>query len=370
VSFTPSAPLASGATFTATASGAIAVSGAVMSPYSRSFTTAGPTACPCTLSDSSATPAIVDSGDTSAVSLGVKFTPSVTSYAVGVRFYKSAANTGTHTVSIWSSAGARLGTATVTGESASGWQTAKFGQPVQLTSGQQYTASYSTPSGHYSVSGGFFAAPWSNGILGAPANAGTYRYGGDAFPTGTYNAANYWVDPIVQPGSAPDTSAPVVQSRSPIAGATSVAVGVAPTAVFSEDITTSSLTMTLKTSAGAAVAASTAYDSASRTATLRPNADLARGTTYTVTVAASDLAGNAMAPVSSSFTTAQPSPQPGVCPTSPVPSPASASTRARRTSASTPVRCGAPPAPVLPRAPSPGSPAPVGRPWRSPAPSQ
>jgi hypothetical protein len=316
VSFTPSAPLASGATFTATASGATALSGAVMSPYSWSFTTAGPTACPCTLFDSSATPAIVDSGDTSAVSLGVKFTPSVTSYAVGVRFYKSAANTGTHTVSIWSSAGVRLGTATVAGESAAGWQTAKFGQPVQLTSGQQYTASYYAPNGHYSASGGFFTVPWTNGILDAPAIAGTYRYGGEAFPTDTYNAANYWVDPIVQPGSAPDTSPPVVQSRSPIACATSVAVGVAPTAVFSDDITTSSLTMTLKTSAGAAVAASTAYDSASRTATLRPNADLARGTTYTVTVAASDLAGNAMAPVSWSFTTAQPSPQPGVCPCS------------------------------------------------------
>ena len=315
-SFTANAPLASGTTYTATVSGAAALSGAVMSPYSWSFTTAGPTACPCTLFESTARPATIDSGDTSAISLGVKFTPSMTSYAVGVRFYKSTANTGTHTVSIWSSAGVRLGMATVTGESAAGWQTAKFGQPVQLTSGQQYTASYYAPNGHYSASGGFFTVPWTNGILGAPVSAGTYRYGGDAFPTDTYNAANYWVDPIVQPGSAPDTSPPVVLSRSPIAGATSVPVGVAPTAVFSEDITTSSLTMTLKTSAGAAVAASTVYDSASRTATLTPNVGLARGTTYTETVSASDLAGNAMTPVSSVFTTAQPSPQPGVCPCS------------------------------------------------------
>ena len=45
---------------------------------------------------STTVPQIVDSGDGSSVNLGVKFTSSQAGYITGVRFYKSAANTGTH----------------------------------------------------------------------------------------------------------------------------------------------------------------------------------------------------------------------------------------------------------------------------------
>jgi hypothetical protein len=38
----------------------------------------------------------------------------------------------------------------------------------------------------------------------APAGAnGVYIYGSDAFPTNSYQSGNYWVDPILLPGSAP-----------------------------------------------------------------------------------------------------------------------------------------------------------------------
>jgi len=148
---------------------------------------------------SGAVPGTVDSGDPSAVSLGVKFVPSVGGYVTGVRFYKAAANTGTHTGSLWPASGGTspLATGTFTGETASGWQTLQFASPVAVTGGATYVVSYYAPNGHYSNNGGFFASGYSNGPLSAPGGAnGVYLYGGDGFPTQSYNSSNYWVDPI------------------------------------------------------------------------------------------------------------------------------------------------------------------------------
>ena len=315
ITYTPAEALPSGQTFTATVSGATALSGQQMTPYSWSFTTAGVTACPCTLFESSATPAVLDPGDTNAISLGVRFVPSVAGYVTGVRFYKAAANTGTHTGSLWSSDGTRLATVTFAGESATGWQTATFTQPVQLTAGQAYVVSYFTPNGHYSASAGFFTSLWDNTVLAAaPGSNGLYAYGSDTLPTGSYNSTNYWVDAIFTPGAAPDVTPPTVTDRSPIAGATSVGTGSPVTVNFSEPIDSATLALTLKDGA-TTVPSSVGYDAASRTATLSPTSALAGGTTYTVTVAVKDPAGNALAATTWTFRTAQAAP-PGVCPCS------------------------------------------------------
>ena len=69
-------------------------------------------------------PASPDSGDTSAVELGLRFTAAKTGYITGVRFFKSTTNTGTHVGSLWTASGTRLATVTFSGESASGWQSA------------------------------------------------------------------------------------------------------------------------------------------------------------------------------------------------------------------------------------------------------
>ncbi len=52
--------------------------------------------------------------------------------------------TGPHTGSLWSSTGTLLATVTFTNESISGWQTATFSNPVQITKGTTYVASYHT----------------------------------------------------------------------------------------------------------------------------------------------------------------------------------------------------------------------------------
>ena len=49
----------------------------------------------------SATPATIDSGDGNSVELGVKFSSEVAGTITGIRFYKAAANTGTHIGSLW-----------------------------------------------------------------------------------------------------------------------------------------------------------------------------------------------------------------------------------------------------------------------------
>jgi hypothetical protein len=145
-------------------------------------------------------PATPDVGPDSPVELGVSFKADTNGSIAGIRFYKSAGNTGTHVGNLWTSRGALLASATFTGETASGWQQVNFAQPVAITANTVYVASYHTTAGHYSVNWSYFATA---GVNNAPLHAlattsgtpdGRFAYGGSAFPTGTHQAANYWVD--------------------------------------------------------------------------------------------------------------------------------------------------------------------------------
>jgi hypothetical protein len=153
-----------------------------------------------------ATPGTVDVADGS-VNLGVKFMSDVGGTVTGVRFYKSAANTGTHIGTLWSSTGTSLASVTFTGETASGWQTMLFSSPVTISAGTTYVVSYLAPNGHYSANGGAFtSSPFDNGQLHALSTLtspnGVYLYGSaNAFPNNTYNATNYWVDVLFAAGS-------------------------------------------------------------------------------------------------------------------------------------------------------------------------
>jgi hypothetical protein len=154
---------------------------------------------------SSSVPSIVDAGADSSVELGVKFKSDVNGNIVGVRFYKSAANTGPHVVNLWSTAGTLLATATSTTETASGWQQVNFAVPVPVTANTIYIASYHVSAGHYSLDPAFFAASGldnsplhllQDGISGSD---GVFTYGASsAFPASGYNASNYWVDVAFQ----------------------------------------------------------------------------------------------------------------------------------------------------------------------------
>jgi hypothetical protein len=144
-------------------------------------------------------PATIDSGDGSAVTLGVKFTSDSNGTITGVRFYKAAANTGAHVVSLWTAGGQLLASTTASNETSSGWQYATFPSPVSITAGTTYVASYFAPVGHYSYTSNGFASSVDNAPLHALANStsanGVFAYSSSStFPTGSYNGNNYLVD--------------------------------------------------------------------------------------------------------------------------------------------------------------------------------
>src|SRR6266516_6104229 len=95
--------------------------------------------------------------DTMSTELGVVFRSSAPGRITGVRFYKSAQNTGQHVGSLWDVSGARLASVTFTRETASGWQRAIFAKPVSIRAFTTYTASYTAPRGRYADDPDYFA---------------------------------------------------------------------------------------------------------------------------------------------------------------------------------------------------------------------
>jgi len=157
---------------------------------------------PYSIWDDTATPNIPSQNDPNAIELGVKFRADVDGYITGIRFYKGDLNTGTHIGNLWTSGGALLASATFVNETASGWQTVNFANPVAITANTTYVASYHTDVGFYSANPRYFAAGGvDNPPLHALANGidggnGVYRYGPTGFPTSSFNATNYWVDVV------------------------------------------------------------------------------------------------------------------------------------------------------------------------------
>ncbi|MGN6404812.1 DUF4082 domain-containing protein [Sinomonas sp.] len=285
--FTPSAALANNIQYTATVSGATNSTGQTMSPYSWSFTTAASYSCPCTVFPTSATPVTANSGDTNGVELGMKFQTSTAGQITGVRFYKGSQNTGTHVGNLWGSDGTKLATVTFVNETGSGWQQAYFSTPVSVSANTTYVVSYYAPNGNYSYTGNGFAnaqgaAPITGLASAGSGGNGVYTYGGtSAFPSGSYNATNYWVDAVFNPGSP---AAPAVLSTSPSQGATGVSGTSSVSVTFDQAVDTSSATFTLTPSGGSAVAGTTGSLSAAGTYTFTPNDALAGNTTYTASV--------------------------------------------------------------------------------------
>ncbi|ATB39160.1 hypothetical protein CYFUS_004601 [Cystobacter fuscus] len=165
------------------------------------------------LFDASAVPAVAAADDSAAVELGVRFRSDAPGRIMGVRFYKGAGNTGTHTGSLWSASGALLATATFQGETASGWQEVRFATPVAIAADTNYVASYHAPAGHYAATSNGFASALDVPPLHAPASGteggnGLYHYGTSGFPTDSYQASNYWVDVAFQPNDTTPPRAP------------------------------------------------------------------------------------------------------------------------------------------------------------------
>ena len=174
----------------------------IASSGSSGVVTASP-AANSTIWPSNPTPKILNDTDNNAIEVGLKFRSTTAGHVVGIRFYKGSKNTGAHVGHLWTSKGVLLGSVTFQNETASGWQKANLAVPVAITANTTYTVSYSS-AGYYSDNAGFFT---SSGVTSGPLQAlkngtdgvnGVYVYGKGKFPTGAWNASNYWVDVLFQ----------------------------------------------------------------------------------------------------------------------------------------------------------------------------
>jgi hypothetical protein len=186
----------------------------------------------------STVPQTLSWNDSRSIELGVKFKSDVAGYVTGVRFYKSAQNTGTHTGSLWDASGNLLGGVTFTNETKSGWQTATFTQPISIAANVTYVVSYHAPKGHYSLGSDYFkSSSHVSGHLTALKYSVSNPNGVNkpsttaAFPNANGDGDNYYVDvqfsaKLLDPQPAP--AAPTGLTASPSNDGTSIALAWQP----------------------------------------------------------------------------------------------------------------------------------------------
>lgn len=248
--------------------------------------------CPCHIFSPAQTPSSpFVANDASPLTLGTRFIVAVDGYVTGVRFYKDATMTDTHTGSLWTYGGSLLATGTYSGETGSGWQTLTFATPVQVTAGSTYVATMFTPTGKYIASSNYFLNPLTNYPLTAPGSAdsrgpaGVFSYGGDQYPSSTFNNGNYWVDVTYRQttGGTP----PTVASTSPLGGATGTYIAANVTAMMNQNIdpdTVSSATVKLRDGTNNDVPATVSYNDATKTIKIDPAGSLSSHATYVVSL--------------------------------------------------------------------------------------
>jgi hypothetical protein len=90
----------------------------------------------------------------------------------------------------------------------SGWQQANFSSPVNIAANTTYVISYLAPNGYYADDVYYaWSALNAKPLHVSGSSPGVYAYGSSAtFPTGTWNASNYWVDPVFVTASQPTPS--------------------------------------------------------------------------------------------------------------------------------------------------------------------
>jgi hypothetical protein len=179
---------------------------------------APPSTGPWALFDRSTPIANQASDDPDRVEVGVRFSVDAPPQGKGyrtstIRFYRAtSAGMMENRVRLYDQSGTLVADGMAMGEGpATGVIDAWFGKNVTLTPGQIYTASY-VADGHYAEDQQGFAIPREAGPVNFPAEAGVYEYGG-GFPTNTWNAADYYVSPIVESYPLPewDFTAPTVK---------------------------------------------------------------------------------------------------------------------------------------------------------------
>jgi len=239
-----------------------------------------------TLFAANATPATVTVNDPKSVELGMRFTVANAGTINGMRFYKGPQNTGTHTGTLWTSTGTQLGTVTFSNETASGWQSASFSNPIAVTAGTSYVVSYHTSTGNYSATSGGFNAPISNNGITAPQSSGSggnglYSYGtGTLFPTDSYGASNYWVDIYYEPST---NTAPIAGADTGFTAQPNTPLQIQAATLLANDSDANGDPLTI-TGVSGATNGTVAYDGVAKVVTFTPNAGYSGPASFTYAI--------------------------------------------------------------------------------------
>lgn len=150
--------------------------------------------------------------DGQAINVGTEFFVSTPAWVIALRWYRGTTSVNADNLRLYqvtsSSTGTQLAEVLTPATAGVGWQESSI-TPVLLTAGVRYKTVAHMPD-HYTATGGYWtgggpgSAGITNGFLTAPntGNAdgggqGTFKYGVAAFPDGSFNGGNYWVDVVV-----------------------------------------------------------------------------------------------------------------------------------------------------------------------------
>ncbi len=154
---------------------------------------------------SNAVPSKAVQNSTAPTTVGVKFRSSQSGTISAIRFYRGAVSPRGYIAQLYSASGTLLSQAILSTESSPvpGWQTAEFAMPISIAANTTYVAAYYAPSGQYADAINGLRQAVTTGPLTAPASGtvggnGVY-YSGNAFPSRTSKADNYYVDVVFNP---------------------------------------------------------------------------------------------------------------------------------------------------------------------------
>jgi Domain of unknown function (DUF4082) len=134
------------------------------------------------------------------IELGVKFRSTADGNILGVKFYKSSGNIGTHTGQLYAYDGTLLASEVFSNETDSGWQTVFFTNAIPIVANKTYIAAYHSSMGNYTATIFGLKTDISNAPLTALADStdginGLYKYTSTpALPDTGYYHTNYWID--------------------------------------------------------------------------------------------------------------------------------------------------------------------------------
>ena len=189
------------------------------------------------LFSSSDTPAVLSDSDTSQVNLGVRFTSSAAGTITGIKYYKSANDTGTHTGSLWSSTGYASGECNL-----HQWDYQRLADRDVQQSGidhrrhdlrgelpQQWSLRKHRQLFHH--------RSCQRPLDRARKQQWCLHYGnGNLFPTSTFNATNYWVDVVFNPSGGGTNQPPVAANDSGFNATQNTPLGIAASALLAHAV--------------------------------------------------------------------------------------------------------------------------------------